>query len=103
MVVMFVDCCVCVLEYFPYYSYCKILRGGSFLFLPESIAVKAVISLSVEVKNVYVGTLLAFLFVDFSDGVLCFRCIFCVVFLSFVHLQVRVCAYGRIDRAISGT
>ena len=58
---------------------------------------------TLEVKNIGVGTLLVFLFVDFSDGVLCFRRIFFVVFLSFVHLQVRVCAYGRIDRAISGT
>jgi hypothetical protein len=29
MVVMFVDCCVCGVEYFPNYSYCRILRGGS--------------------------------------------------------------------------
>jgi hypothetical protein len=26
-----------------------------------------------------------------------------VFFLALVHLQVRVCAYGRIDRTISGT
>ena len=45
----------------------------------------------------YVGTLLAFLFFNFSDGVICFRLIFCVFFLALVHLQVCVCAYGRID------
>ena len=54
-------------------------------------------------KHIDVGTLLAFLFFSFSDGVLCFRHIFCVFFLALVHLQVRVCAYGRIDRTISGT
>ena len=52
-------------------------------------------------KNIDVGTLLAFLFFSFSDGVLCFRHIFYVFFLALVHLQVRVCAYGRIDRTIS--
>jgi hypothetical protein len=55
-----------------------------------------VISLSVEVENIDFGTLLAFLF-SFSDGVLCFRPMLCVVFLALVHLQVCVCAYGRID------
>ena len=41
MVVMFVDCCVCGVEYFPYYSYCRILRGGCF-FVPAGtdLAVK---------------------------------------------------------------
>ncbi len=29
MVVMFVDCCVCVVEYFSYYSYRRILRGST--------------------------------------------------------------------------
>ena len=47
-------------------------------------------------KNIDVGTLLAFLFF-FSDGVLCFCVILCVVFLVLVHLQVCMCAYGRID------
>jgi len=23
------DCCVCGVEYFPYYSYCRILRGST--------------------------------------------------------------------------
>jgi hypothetical protein len=48
-------------------------------------------------KRIDVGTLLAFLFFSFSDGVLCFHHIFCVFFLALVPLQVRVCAYGRID------
>ncbi len=49
-------------------------------------------------KRIDIGTLLAFLFFNFSDGVLCFRLIFCVVFLALVHLQVCVCAYyGHID------
>ena len=30
----------------------------------------------------YVGTLLAFLFFNFSDGVICFRLIFCVFFFG---------------------
>ncbi len=61
---------------------------------------KAVISLSVEVKNIDVGTLLTFRFFFYSDGVLCFWSIVCVIFLSVEvknHLQVRVCAYRRID------
>jgi hypothetical protein len=38
-------------------------------------------------------------FFSFSDGVLCFRPILCVFFLALVHLQVCVCAYGRMSRA----
>ena len=52
MVVMFVDCCVGGRRYFSYYSHCKnpmgqktptvgILRGRSFLFQPEPVAVKS--------------------------------------------------------------
>ena len=47
------------------------------------------ISLSVEVKNIDVGTLLAFQFFSFSDGVLCFRHIFCVFFLVW-----SICKYA---------
>ena len=36
-------------------------------------------------------------FFPFSDGVLCFRPILCVLFLALVHLQACVCAYGHID------
>ncbi len=41
-------------------------------------------------------------FFSFSDGVLCFRLVFFVIFLAlFLYLQVWVCAYygyyGRID------
>ena len=43
MVVMFVDCCVCGLWYFSYYSYCRILQGGRFLFPPEPLSVKLLI------------------------------------------------------------
>ena len=58
------------------------------------------ISLSVEVKIIDVGSLLTFRNFFFSDGVLCFWSILCVIFLSVEvknHLQVRVCAYRRID------
>ena len=47
-------------------------------------------------KHIDVGTLLAF-FVFFSDGILCFCSNFCMVLLALVHLQVHVCAYGRIE------
>ena len=40
MVVIFVGLLCWGLRYFPYYSYCRILRGGSFLFLPEPLSVK---------------------------------------------------------------
>ena len=51
-------------------------------------------------KNIDVGTLLTFRFFFFSDGVLCFWSILCVILLSVEvknHLQVRVCAYRHID------
>jgi hypothetical protein len=48
-------------------------------------------------KRIDVGTLLAFLFFFFSDGVLCFCHNKCVVFLALVHLQVHVCANRHID------
>ena len=53
-------------------------------------------------KRIDVGTLLAFLFFSVSDGVLCFCLMFFVIFLALAHLQVCMCAYRRIDRAISG-
>jgi hypothetical protein len=42
MVVIFVGLLCWGLRYFLYYSYCRILRGGSFLFPPEPIAVKLI-------------------------------------------------------------
>ncbi len=54
------------------------------------------ISLSVEVKNIDVGTLLAFLFFSFSDGVLCFRHILCVFFLAW-SICKYACAHMDID------
>jgi hypothetical protein len=55
-----------------------------------------VISLSVEVKNIDVGTLLAFLFFFFRWRPM-FLSYFLCVFFALIHLQVCVCAYGRID------
>ena len=48
-------------------------------------------------KRIDIGTLLAFLKFFFSDGVLCFCHNKSVVFLALVHLQVHMCAYGRIE------
>ena len=48
-------------------------------------------------KRIDIGTLLAFLIFFFSDGVLCFCRNKSVVFLALVHLQVHMCAYGRIE------
>jgi hypothetical protein len=42
------------------------------------------------VKNIEVGTLLAFFFFSFSDGVLCFLRIFCVFFLRGPSASKRV-------------
>ena len=47
-------------------------------------------------KNIDVGTLLAFLFLLFRWRPM-YCVILCVVFLALVHLQVCMCAYGRID------
>ena len=51
-------------------------------------------------KRIDVGTLLTFRIFFFSDGVLCFWSILCVILLSVEvknHLQVRVCAHRHID------
>ena len=53
-------------------------------------------------KRIDVGTLLAFLFFLFQMASYVFV-IFFVCFFWLWSLQVRVCAYGRIDRTISGT
>ena len=58
--------------------------------------VKAVISLSVEVKNINVGTLLMLLFFYYSDGVLCFLTFFIVILLQFFAAHVRMYAYTHI-------
>jgi hypothetical protein len=51
MVVIFVGLLCWGLRYFSYYSYCRILRGGSFLFPPEPLSVK----LLNRKSNLYLG------------------------------------------------
>jgi len=48
-------------------------------------------------KRIDVGTLLAFLFFLFQMSSYVLILFFVCVFLALVHLQVWVCAYGRID------
>ncbi len=62
------------------------------------------ISLSVEVKNIDVGTLLAFLFFSFSDGVLCFHPIFCVCFFGVgpsASMRVHIWIVGNLSYRLS--
>jgi len=53
-----------------------------------SLVSQAVISLSVEVKNIDIGTQVMLLLFSVSDGLLCFLC------------WVFWCAYARVDRQI---
>ena len=49
-----------------------------------------VISLSVVVKNINVGTMLMFQLLIISDGVLCFLLFFCVIFLVCIYTYKAV-------------